>query len=220
MKLQTEPYLKQKARWPTKGKVILAQYDSSSIVVYQAYCPSIAHFASEYGYLGGEFKLSRMSWIKPNFLWMMYRSGWGTKKDQEVTLAIRIQRSAFDSILAQAVHSQYLPEIYETQQAWSRAIATSDVRLQWDPDHTPTRNKLERRAIQLGLRGEAIIKYSREWIVSIEDISEFVSQQRQHVLDKNYDALVTPTEHEYKVAEVETARKLQLSSQQGVESEG
>src|SRR5262245_58806343 len=25
-----------------------------------------------------------MSWIKLNFLWMMFRSGWGTKPDQEV----------------------------------------------------------------------------------------------------------------------------------------
>jgi len=27
-----------------------------------------------------------MSWIKPNFLWMMYRCGWGTKEGQQVTL--------------------------------------------------------------------------------------------------------------------------------------
>ena len=39
------------------------------------------------GYFGGAFSLDRMSWIKPNFLWMMFRSGWGTKEGQEVTLA-------------------------------------------------------------------------------------------------------------------------------------
>lgn len=212
MNLQTEPYLNQQDRWQPRGRVILAQYDPDSIVVYQAYRPSIGHFASQNGYFGGDFKLSRMTWIKPNFLWMMYRSGWGTKEGQEVTLAIHIQRSAFDSILAQAVHSQYIPEVYENQQVWNNAVKTSDVRLQWDPDRTPAGEKLERRAIQLGLQGKAAMKYSREWIVNIEDISEFVTEQRQHVISKNYDALFTPSECAYEVNNLETAKRLQLST--------
>jgi hypothetical protein len=154
--------------------------------------------------------LTRMTWIKPNFLWMMYRSGWGTKEGQEVILAIRIQRSAFDTILAQAVHSTYIPEIYENQETWNRAVRTSDVRLQWDPDHNPSGGKLERRAIQLGVQGQVALKYSREWIVSIEDISEFVSEQRQHVVSKNYDALLTPSECVYVVSNTETIKRLQL----------
>lgn len=208
MKLQIEPYLHQKDRWQTSGKVIQAQYDADSIVVYQAYRPAIGRFASKHGYFGGEFKLSRMTWIKPNFLWMMYRAGWGAKEGQEVILAIRLHRSAFDSILALAVHSTYIREIYENHEAWSNDLKTSDVRLQWDPDHSPAGEKLERRAIQLGLQGEAIRKYAREWIVSIEDISEFVAQQRQHVLSKNYEALFTPSEYVYEVTNPETARKL------------
>ncbi|MGL5939827.1 MAG: DUF4291 domain-containing protein [Waterburya sp.] len=210
MKLQIESYLNQKARWQREGKVILAQYDLDSIIVYQAYRPAIGNFAAEHGYFGGEFNLSRMTWIKPNFLWMMYRSGWGTKKGQEVILAVRIQRSAFDSILTQAVHSKYIPEIYESEKAWSYAVKRSDVRLQWDPDHSPTGGKLKRRAIQLGLRGEAAIKYSREWIVDIEDISEFVAEQRQHVASRNYEALFTPREYDYKINNLEAAKRLQL----------
>ena len=31
--------------------------------------------------------------------------------------------------------------------------------------------KLERRAIQLGLRGEILQNYSRDWIIKIEDIT-------------------------------------------------
>jgi len=204
MKLKIEPYLNQKARWPTHGQIILAHYDAECIVVYQAYNPSIGHFAARNGYFGGEFKRSRMTWIKPNFLWMMYRSGWGTKENQEVTLAIRLKRSAFDLILDQAVYSQYIPELYESQQAWKKSVAISDVRLQWDPDHSPTGEKLERRAIQLGLQGEAIAKYAREWIVSIEDISEFVAEQHQHVLSRNYDTLMTPIENIYDISNFET----------------
>ena len=83
-KLRTEPYVAQTERWPKSGRHILAQFDDASVVVYQAYRPSIGRHAAEHGYFGGDFSLSRMSWIKPNFLWMMYRSGWGTKEGQEV----------------------------------------------------------------------------------------------------------------------------------------
>src|SRR6185295_11209872 len=103
MKLTTESYQAQIARWPRSGRHILAQFDGDSVVVYQAYRPNIGRFAAEHGYFGGEFSLGRMSWIKPNFLWMMYRSGWGSKPDQEVTLAVRLQRPAFDRILSLAV---------------------------------------------------------------------------------------------------------------------
>jgi Domain of unknown function (DUF4291) len=152
MHLHTSPYLQQQAAWPTQGRGILAQYDTEAVIVYQAYAPAIGHFAAEHGYFGGEFKLSRMTWIKPIFLWMMYRSGWGTKTGQEVTLAIRLRRNAFDTILHQAVHSQYIPELYGSYEAWQTAVQTSQVRLQWDPDHHPSGAKQDRRAIQLGLQ--------------------------------------------------------------------
>ena len=212
VKLETEAYLNQKAQWPQEGRVILAQYDADSVVVYQAYRPAIGHFAAQHGYFGGPFKLSRMTWIKPNFLWMMYRSGWGAKPGQEVILAIRLLRSAFDSILAQAVHSSYVEDLYGSQEQWKTAVNQSDVRLQWDPDHSPRGGTLTRRAIQLGLRGEAIAHYAKDWIIEIEDISAFVAEQRENVLAHNDEALLTPKERVYPVADVHSAQRLQLSS--------
>ena len=144
MKLKTEPYLEQRQRWPASGRHILAQFDDESVVVYQAYRPEIGHFAAEHGYFGGAFSLDRMSWIKPNFLWMMFRSGWGTKEGQEVTLAVWLRRSAFDAILKEAVHSTFVPEVYASQDEWKQAVARSSVRLQWDPDHDPSGAKVER----------------------------------------------------------------------------
>src|SRR5581483_8831594 len=97
--------------------------------------------------------LDRMSWIKSNFLWMMFRSGWGTKEGQEVVLAVWLKRPAFEAVLQQAVHSTFVPELYAGREDWKQAVARSCVRLQWDPDHDPSVAKVERRAIQLGLRG-------------------------------------------------------------------
>ncbi len=210
MRLLTEPYLTQIDRLPKVGNHILAQFDESSIVVYQAYCPAIGKFAATQSYFGGEFSFERMSWIKPNFLWMMYRSGWGTKVNQEITLAIWLKRAAFDEILAQAVHSTFVPEIYASEADWKKAVQRSNVRLQWDPDHHPSGAKLARRAIQLGLRGDVLKAYAQEWIIEIKDISNFVQQQRQNVLP-GCSQLITPTETVYSVVNIDTNIKLELA---------
>ena len=210
--LVTEPYLRQVKCWPLSGRHILAQFDHTSVVVYQAFRPAIGHFAAQHGYFGGEFTLKRMSWIKPNFLWMMYRSGWGTKTGQEVILAVRIQRSAFDAILAAAVHSHFVPNLYSTEAVWKQAVADSSVRLQWDPDHNPSGEKVERRAIQLGLRGEVLAQYARNWIVNIEDISEFVQQQYQYIRSNDWTKLVTPKEAVYPVQQSSVVQRLGLSA--------
>ncbi len=208
MKLRTELYTTQVARLPVSGRHILAQFDDESVVVYQAYRPAIGHFAATHRYFGGEFSFTRMSWIKTNFLWMMYRSGWGSKEGQEVTLAIWLRRSAFEGLLAQAVLSQYSGEQYTSEKEWQRAVQRSDVRLQWDPDHSPSGAPLKRRALQLGLRGEALARYAREWILDIEDISPFVAEQ-EHLAGEGTDtAFMTPREEVYPITDPDIAARI------------
>ena len=201
MKLATELYQSQQARWPAQGRHVLAQFDDERVIVYQAYNARIGRFAAAHGYFGGEFRVGRMSWVKPNFLWMMYRSGWGTKPDQEVTLAVHLKRAAFDELLRSAVHSSFVPEVYRTDEAWRAAVATSDVRLQWDPDHAPDGEPVERRAIQLGLRGDVLRRYAREWLLEVEDISDFVAEQRAHRHVESRQLLRTPREDVYPVGD-------------------
>jgi len=216
MKLKTEKYLTQNSQWPQKGKVILAQYDEESIVVYQAYRSSIGHFAVTHKYFGGDFKLDRMSWIKPNFLWMMYRSGWGTKDGQEVILAITLKREAFDQILSLVVHSSFDSSRYANEKDWKYALKSSSVRLQWDPDHDPIGTKLTRKAIQLGLRNETLEKYSKEWVLDIEDISEFVKEQRSNARPTLYENLVTPKENLYLIKDPELAKRVGASTSENM----
>ena len=197
--LHLEPYAAQKARWPRSGRHVMAQFDDTSVVVYQAYRPAIGHFAAEHGYFGGEFSLARMSWVKPNFLWMMYRCGWATKAGQEVVLAVWLERAAFDRILEHAVPSTFWPERYADNAEWHDAVARSDVRLQWDPDHGPSGAPVERRAVQLGLRGETLRNYARPWITRIEDVSDFCREQHTRWRDGCDAALVTPREEPYPV---------------------
>lgn len=196
MRMMTESYTQQNARWPKTGKHILAQFDDSSIIVYQAYRPSIGKFAALNHYFGGDFSYERMSWIKPNFLWMMYRSGWGTKPGQEIILAIRLNRNFFDRLLEIAIASNFPQVIGLNETEWKAALPSSSVRLQWDPEHNPHGKKLERKAIQLGLRNEALKEYGKSAIREINDISHFVAEQRELVTGPCLQ-LVLPQERIY-----------------------
>lgn len=198
--LQLEAFAAQAAAWPASGRHVLAQYDDDSVVVYQAYRPEIGQFAATHGYFGGAFSLDRMSWIKPNFLWMMYRCGWASKEGQEVVLAVWLARAAFDDILAQAVPSSYERGRYADRAAWSTDVRRSDVRLQWDPDHDPHGRPVARRAVQLGLRGAVLARYAKEWVRRIEDITPIVHAQRARLAQGGLAALETPRERVYPCA--------------------
>lgn len=210
-RLRLAPYLEQRARWPAAGRHILAQSTPDSVVVYQAYRPEIGLHTAAHGRFGGGWSLDRMSWIKPNFLWMMYRCGWATKDGQEVVLALWIARAGFDEILASAVASSHDPRVHPTQAEWKRAVHRSDVRLQWDPDHGPGGAPEARRAVQLGLRGETLRRFADEWLLHVEDITPIVAAQRPHARSPFTD-LVTPEEHVYSVTDPQAADRLGLQA--------
>lgn len=208
--MKFEHYIDQINEWPQDGRHLLAQYDDDSIVVYQAYRPSIAEYAVKHQRFGGDFSFNRMSWIKPNFLWMMFRAGWATKEGQERILAVSIRRIFFERILERAVASSFAASGYADEAEWKKAIENSDVRLQWDPDHKPFGHPIARRAVQLGLRGEILAEYGSAAIASIEDITAFVREQHGNVVG-DCAKLITPRERVY-VPGATAARNLGISS--------
>ncbi|MBP3959110.1 DUF4291 domain-containing protein [Gemmata sp. G18] len=212
MPLVYEPYAEQVKVWPKDGRHILAQYDDESIIVYQAYNPTIGRYASACGHFGDGFSFSRMSWVKPNFLWMMYRCGWGTKENQEVTLALRLRRAFFDSLLESAVPSTWDREQFATSEDWSHAVGRSSVRLQWDPDHHPSGAKLDRRAIQLGLRGPVLRAFATTELLEVIDLTEFVAEQREVLSSRGTAGILAPRERVYVPDDPAIATRLRLAN--------
>lgn len=208
--LPTASYRDQADSWPTSGRHILAHYDDETIVVYQAYSPTIARYALAHGRFGLGFSYSRMSWIKPNFLWMMYRSDWARSVGQEVVLGLRIRRSFFDALLEQAVPSSFVPQLYADEAAWQAEVAQSEVRLQWDPDHLPTGAPTERRAVQLGLRGDVLAAYGKRELLEVIDVTPIAVEQREHAATWTDGRLHTPTECVYRPASTVAAARLGL----------
>ncbi|MBO9582740.1 MAG: DUF4291 domain-containing protein [Flavobacterium sp.] len=211
MKIELKKYSEQLQEWPKSGYHIMAQYDDEKIIVYQSYRKEIGEFAVKNQFFGGAFSLDRMTWIKPNFLWMMYRNGWGTKEGQEVVLAIHLKREAFEKYLQNAVYSSYTTELEVNYEEWQSQVKSSSVRLQWDPDHDPYGGKLERRAIQIGLRDEFTRSYSKEDVLLIEDISSFVKDQYEFVQKKELENLLIPAEKPFLFEDEKLNKKLRLT---------
>ena len=128
---------------------IRAVYDEYTIRVYQAYSDEIADSAlAHQTFVSPPFKMGRMTWIKPSFLWMMYRAGWGLKDaGQKRILAIDITREGFEWALAHSCPSHPDPGMSKAE--WERLKNDSPVRIQWDPERDLLLQPLPHRAIQI-----------------------------------------------------------------------
>lgn len=151
---------------------IRAVYDERTIRVYQAYSDQIADTALAAGtFVSPPFSTTRMTWIKPSFLWMMYRAGWGHKDaGQSRILAIDITREGFDWALAHSCQSR--PDPSMSKEEWAKLKADSPVRIQWDPERNLHLQPLSHRAIQVGIGGKAVPLYVGQWIQKITDITD------------------------------------------------
>jgi hypothetical protein len=182
---------------------IRALHTASTITVYQAYRPEIGEPAARNGCFPAAWKPDRMTWIKPSFMWMMYRSGWGTKEGQETVLAVEITRDGFDWALRHACLSHYVRGLYPDRDTWQRDLKRAPARVQWDPERDLHLRPLPYRSLQLGLSGEASSRYADEWIVSISDVTPLANEIHALVRDGELDSAtrLLPQEHGYPVGE-------------------
>lgn len=195
-------------RSTTVPRLLLAQFDDDSITVYQAYKPSIGLKAVQQGnFLDSEFSFSRMTWVKPNFSWMMHRSGWASKKDQEIVLAIKLKRTYFEELLEKAISTTWDDASFGSLKEWSQALRESDVVVQWDPDHhLLSGSRLPYRVLQVGIRRSALEGFKGPGIIAITNITDHVHRIRKEVLNKPINDpqscdVETPLERRYPVSQ-------------------
>ena len=154
-----------------------------------------------------------MTWIKPSFLWCMYRSGWSYKDpNQERILAIEMTMEGFRELIRASVSAMDrdrptqgpVPVLLsqagtETAAAAAAEMGTGtemgmgtetgkekekvEVRFQWDPERNVKLERLQYRSLQVGIAGGMVRRWMDEWIVRIEDVTEDV--RRFHALIEN-----------------------------------
>ena len=130
---------------------IRAVHTASTVTVYQAYSPHIGQPAAREGRFPPVWKRDRMTWIKPSFLWMMYRCGLGAKAGQETVLAVEITRDGFEWALRRACLSSYVRGVHPDRAAWQRQVKQAPARVQWDPERDLRLRPMAYRSLQLGL---------------------------------------------------------------------
>jgi hypothetical protein len=168
---------------PIPSRQVRALYDETTITVYQAYSTSIADAAVKAQKLSAspDFKPGRMTWIKPSWAWMMYRSGYSFKDaGQARILALKMSHQHFLELLRRGVLTSHHANGQErTQGPQSR---TTDVKIQWDPERSAKLDILPYRSIQIGIPASLSTTWTEEWIVSIEDVTHKATQLK-HAID-------------------------------------
>ncbi|KAG9407669.1 hypothetical protein AC1031_002387 [Aphanomyces cochlioides] len=190
--LAVELYRDAVKTWPSNGQAYNAEIAEALLRAQCFHSPQVAHAG---------FIMTRMTWIKPNFLWMMYRSSWASARNQERIVALKLQRQGFEQLVQTGVVSSFYQSTFESKDEWRTQLSASNVRIQWDPDHRPSGAKHPtRRAIQIGVRGEALLKLSTDMLDEIIDVTPFVhEQQRKDPTDDSVwlDNLIVPVERIY-----------------------
>jgi hypothetical protein len=167
------------------ARKIQAFYTEDFIRIYQAYNKDIANIAlRDKRFVLPPFKLDRTTWVKPSFLWMMFRSGWALKTDQERILAIDISHHDFLWILEHSCLSHFDPKIYKSESDWKKIKSMSAAVIQWDPERDIFLNRLKDRTIQIGIVPPNTEKYASQWILNISDLTD-TAKKIKKLVDNN-----------------------------------
>ena len=204
MSFRAAPYPAVQEGLPQSGRHIIASCNESAIVVYQAFSKEIAEYAVTKQSFNGcpKYSTERMTWVKTNFMWMMYRCGWcrqasgrhpttgSVDPNQARVLAISLPLVVFDSLLMRSTCAENAALTRKNRRDGSTETASpplldsafGDVRLQWDPDHDPLGRKLGRRPMHLGLKGEAAALF-RNSTIDIQDVTDTLVAPQWAALD-------------------------------------
>lgn len=157
-------------------QVFMGEWDAEGVYLYQAFCDDIADWAVANQQLGGpKFNTTRMTWVKPSFGWILYRSGYGHKPSQNRILKIKISHDVLGQLLSQC-HCRDTNKA--TRSGRKMEAGGGNGAVQWDPerdmmsaDGKEPREMIRRRAIQIGLKGRLSEFYVQN-VISIQDVTE------------------------------------------------
>eukprot|EP00121_Abeoforma_whisleri_P016186 Awhi_evm1s14862 len=163
-------------------QIFHGEWDEEGVYFYQAYNDDIADWALQHQKFGGpSFNVTRMTWIKPSFGWVLYRSGYGKKHNQTRVLKIKLSHSSVAELLSKCTCT---------------GGGGANGRIQWDPardmlrsDDRKEPNKMQKtRAIQIGIKGKISELYV-DSIVSIQDVSQLAHRVHEAHKEKSLKKL-------------------------------
>ncbi|HAS41638.1 MAG TPA: DUF4291 domain-containing protein [Microscillaceae bacterium] len=183
-------------------KQVYAAYDDEGLYIYQAFKPKTVANAVAKGTFGAGFNTNRLTWIKPSFAWVLQRTQYATKHRMNAIARIKLSHEGWLHILSQSVPTQFDANRYENEEVWQQALEAAVVIHQWDPERSLTGKKLDRAAIQVGMRSEELsLQYVNEWILGIEDVTDLAHEIGAVARDRDPVLPEVPEEKVYPVSE-------------------
>jgi hypothetical protein len=145
--------------------IFQGEWDVEGVYVYQAFKAAIADWAVEHQKFGGpDFNPKRMTWVKPSFAWVLYRSGYAQKHNQTRILKVKLSHENLAKLLSACMCKE--------------GGGGTKGRVQWDPardllagDGKKPRKLQRERAIQIGFSADVSELYVRS-VISIEDMTD------------------------------------------------
>ena len=141
---------------------------------------------------------------------MMYRSNWGTKKNQECILALDIYQTKFHELLEKAVLTSPDSPDY-TGLEWEKAFDETTVYCQWDPDRNVNGNVINRAAIQIGLKGNTLRDFLDKGIYRIEDLTPLVRKWNDQRKNGKLNSKTLPVEKIYSIKDRAIRKRLNMN---------
>ena len=82
---------------------------------------------------------------------------------------------------------------------WQQLKQSAPVRVQWDPERDLLLQPQAQRAIQIGLGGQAVDLYVRQWVQRITDVTPLAHRIHAQVMLGNFEAArdLLPMEQPY-----------------------
>ncbi len=196
----------------SRQNAVRTDFNSSSLVVYQAYNDAIADAAIKANRFVAPFSLNRMTWIKPSFLWLMHRSNWAQKSNQTRVLKVRISRAGWDEALSLGVLTSFEAGVHQSSTVWREQFEAAPVHVQWDPERSFRGADLGINSIQVGLGRAVIERFVDDWTLEISDSTPLVRRIHSLLIKGNSEAArrLLPPEKPYEV-EPKTAHRLNIS---------
>jgi len=141
----------------------------------------------------------------------MHRSRWGTKENQQVILALRLRREFFERYCwrkpsQRRGNANGLPH----RRRGPTLRAGRQCGYSGTP-YDPWGHRLQRRAIQIGLKGTVLEAFGQRELLEVIDISAFVAEQRVHLTAADGAALLIPRERVYYPADPAITARLGLA---------
>ena len=149
----------------------------------------------------------------------MARTGWGQHtrtgaqgREHEgyaKVLGIDMDRTFFDGLLNLAQLTHFEEQHVQDKRAWTNMLRQAQVLVQWDPERCLPGNRCRHKAIQMGLRSQALKGYVRS-IKLIEDQTSLIAKIR-HAQSREEQESLLPPEMPYPVTK-DIQHRLQMLS--------